>query len=68
MNLGYFCRNCISKWYRSAAEANGVDLDYDQSREIVYGMPYGEYKSRYQEPASPEKLEKFKTSETKASV
>ena len=68
MNLGYFCRNCISKWYRSAAEARGVELDYDQAREIVYGMPYGDYKARYQEKASPEQLEQFKVAETKAST
>ncbi len=68
MNLGYFCRNCISKWYRSAAESRGLDLDYDQAREIVYGMPYGEYKTRYQEKASAEQLAQFKVSETKAST
>lgn len=68
MNLGYFCRNCISKWYRSAAEARGVELDYDQAREIVYGMAYGDYKARYQEKASAEQLERFKVSETKAST
>ena len=68
MNLGYFCRNCISKWYRSAAESRGIELDYDQAREIVYGMPYAEYKTRYQEKASAEQLEQFKVSETKAST
>ena len=68
MNLGYFCRNCISKWYRAAAESRGVSIDYDQAREIVYGMPYGEYKAQYQEQASPEKLEAFKTAETKATT
>lgn len=68
MNLAYFCRNCISKWYRSAAEEVGVEVDYDQAREIVYDMPYGEYKSRYQEKATPEQLEAFKESEKKAST
>ena len=68
MNLGYFCRNCISKWYRSAAEARGVQLDYDQAREIVYGMAYGDYKARYQEKASAEQIEQFKVAETKAST
>lgn len=67
MNLAYFCRNCISKWYRSAAENQGIDLDQEQARQIVYGMPYGEYKTRYQEPASAEQLEAFKTSHGKAS-
>jgi hypothetical protein len=68
MNLAYFCRNCMSKWYRAAAEERGVELDYDQAREIIYGMPYGEYKQQYQEKASPEKLEAFKSAEKKASV
>ena len=68
MNLGYFCRNCISKWYRSAAEDRGLALDYDQAREIVYGMPYAEYKSQYQEKATDEQLERFRDAETKASI
>jgi hypothetical protein len=68
MNLAYFCRNCISKWYRSAAADRGIELDYDQAREIVYGMPYPDYKERFQEKASPEQLETFKESEKKASV
>jgi hypothetical protein len=68
MNLAYFCRNCMSKWYRTAAEERGVELDYDQAREMIYGMPYADYKARYQEKASPEKLEAFKSAEKKASV
>ena len=68
MNLAYFCRNCISKWYRSAAAEHDIDLDYDQAREIVYGMPYSDYKDRYQTKASPEKLEAFREAEKKASV
>jgi len=67
MNLAYFCRNCLSKWYRSAAADQGVDIDYDQAREIVYGMPYDEYKSRYAEPASDEQLKQFETARLKAS-
>jgi hypothetical protein len=68
MNLGYFCRNCISKWYRAAAAERGVEIDYDQAREIVYGMPYGDYKDRYQNKATPEQIEAFEESEKKASV
>jgi len=68
MNLAYFCRNCISKWYRSAAEDQGIELDNDQAREIVYGMPYADYKEQHQEPATAEQLEAFKASEQKASV
>lgn len=66
MNLAYFCRNCLSKWYASAAAEKGVQLDYDQAREIVYGMPYAEYKKRHQREASPEQLEKFAEAEKKA--
>ncbi len=68
MNLAYFCRNCMSKWYRAAAEQEGIELDYDQAREIVYGMPYREYKERHQAKASAEQLEQFKEAEKKASV
>jgi hypothetical protein len=48
MNLAGFCRNCLAKWYRAAAEERGVALDYDQAREIVYGMPYGDWKAKFQ--------------------
>jgi len=53
MNLAGFCRNCLSKWYRSAAEERGVELDYEQARELVYGMPYAEWKARYQSDSKP---------------
>jgi uncharacterized protein len=48
MNLAGFCRNCLAKWFRAAAEEHGVDVSYDQAREVVYGMPYDEWKARYQ--------------------
>jgi len=48
MNLAGFCRNCLAKWYLAAAEEKGVELDYDQARETVYGMPYSEWKDKYQ--------------------
>ena len=66
MNLAYFCRNCFSKWYRSAASERGIELDYDQAREIVYGMKYTEYKGKYSKEATPEQLEAFKESNLKA--
>lgn len=56
MILAGFCRNCLAKWYRSAAEQQGVELDYEQAREIVYGMPYGQWKAQYQAEATPEQL------------
>ncbi len=59
MNLGGFCRNCLSKWYRAAAEERGLDLDYDAAREIVYGMPYAEWKDKYQTEATAEQKAAF---------
>ena len=59
MNLAGFCRNCLSKWYRAAAEERGLDLSYEQAREIVYGMPYDEWKARHQSEASPEQQAQF---------
>lgn len=48
MNLAGFCRNCLSKWYRAEAEARGQDLSDAAAREIIYGMPYDEWKAKYQ--------------------
>ncbi|MEQ8697785.1 MAG: DUF1244 domain-containing protein [Bauldia litoralis] len=59
MNLAGFCRNCLSKWYKAAAEEKGLDLDYETAREIVYGMPYGVWKDKYQADATPEQKAKF---------
>jgi hypothetical protein len=59
MNLAGFCRNCLSKWYRAAAEERGLRLSYDEAREIVYGMPYEEWKARHQTEASPEQQAKL---------
>jgi hypothetical protein len=54
MNLAGFCRNCLSKWYRAAAEERGLELSYEEARAIVYGMPYAEWKARHQTAATPE--------------
>lgn len=48
MNLAGFCRNCLSKWYKAAAEEQGVQMDYEEARETIYGMPYAEWKDKYQ--------------------
>ncbi|EGL55005.1 MAG: DUF1244 domain-containing protein [Pseudomonadota bacterium] len=48
MNLAGFCRNCLSKWYLAAAEEKQIEMDYEQAREYVYGMPYSEWKDKYQ--------------------
>ena len=66
MNLGYFCRNCLAKWYQAAANAEGVGLDYNQAREAVYGMPYAEYKNRHQRPATAEQQAQLAESQQKA--
>ena len=59
MNLSGFCRNCLSKWYLAAAEKKNIPLDYNQSRELVYGMPYDEWKSKYQKEATEEQIKNF---------
>ena len=59
MNLAGFCRNCLSNWYRDAAVAAGVDMSKDQSREIVYGMPYEEWKAKHQKEASGDQKKAF---------
>jgi len=59
MNLAGFCRNCLSKWYAGAAKERGIELDYAEAQEAIYGMPYAEWKAKYQQEASPEQLAKF---------
>ncbi|WP_275785022.1 DUF1244 domain-containing protein [Pararhizobium gei] len=59
MNLAGFCRNCLSNWYRDAAAAGGVTIDKDASREIVYGMPYEEWRERFQRQASADQTAAF---------
>ncbi len=59
MNLADFCRNCLAKWYLAAAEEKGVAMDYDQAREVVYGMPYSEWKEQFQMKATAEQMAIF---------
>ncbi len=59
MELAGFCRNCLSRWYQEAAEARGLSLDKAGAREIVYGMPYDEWKDKYQTEATPEQKAAF---------
>jgi len=59
MNLAGFCRNCLSKWYRAAAGEHGVVLEDSVAREIIYGMPYDEWKRRYQAEATSEQKAAF---------
>ncbi|TPP11964.1 DUF1244 domain-containing protein [Rhizobium glycinendophyticum] len=59
MNLAGFCRNCLSNWYLEAAKQQGLDLTKDESREIVYGMPYDDWKAKHQREASTEQQQAF---------
>jgi uncharacterized protein len=62
MNLAGFCRNCLSNWLKEAADQKGIPLSKDQSREAVYGMPYEEWRAKYQKEASPEQKAAFEKS------
>lgn len=59
MDLAGFCRNCMSRWYQEAAEAKDLDLDKEGAREIIYGMPYAEWKAKFQTEATPEQQAAF---------
>jgi uncharacterized protein len=59
MNLAGFCRNCLSKWYKAAADEQGVELSKEEALEAIYGMPYSEWKTKHQKEASPEQMQKF---------
>ncbi len=59
MILADFCRNCLAKWYLSAAEEHNVELDYDTAREKIYGMKYEQWKSKFQTPATPEQMQAY---------
>ncbi|HXX08051.1 MAG TPA: DUF1244 domain-containing protein [Pseudolabrys sp.] len=62
MNLAGFCRNCLSNWIKEAADAKGVAMTKDESREVVYGMPYDEWRKKYQKEASPQQKIAFEKS------
>ena len=64
MNLAGFCRNCLSNWLKDAADAKGLPMSKDESREAVYGMPYDEWKAKHQSEATPAQSEAFKKSHT----
>ncbi len=65
MILANFCRNCLSKWYSASAAELGDEIDYEQAREIIYGMPYSQWKEKYQLPATAEQLEAFEAKNKK---
>lgn len=65
MNLAGFCRNCLSNWYQDAAREKGLHLSEEKAREIVYGMPYDEWKAKHQSEASPEQLARYAEAQAK---
>ena len=65
MNLAGFCRNCLADWYREAAQEKGVALEKSEAREIIYGMPYDEWRARHQREATPEQKAAFEASHPK---
>ena len=60
MNLTGFCRNCLSRWYQEAAAERGIEMSKDEGREIVYGMPYGDWKSSHQTASTPDQVDRYK--------
>ena len=64
MNLSGFCRNCLSRWYKEAADETGLKIEKEHAREIVYGMPYSVWKEKYQTDAEEDQKNKFKNSIT----
>ncbi|WP_349366005.1 MAG: DUF1244 domain-containing protein [Nitratireductor rhodophyticola] len=65
MNLAGFCRNCLSNWYRDAAEAEGIALSKEETREIIYGMPYDEWRAKHQTEATAEQKTAFEENRPK---
>lgn len=65
MILAGFCRNCLGDWYREAAEAQGQPMSKEQAREVVYGMPFAQWKQQHQQEATPEQLEAFAAAQRK---
>ncbi|MDK1490596.1 DUF1244 domain-containing protein [Sinorhizobium sp. 7-81] len=65
MNLAGFCRNCLSNWYREAAEASGIEMSKEESREVIYGMPYEEWRAQHQTDASAEQKLAFERNRPK---
>jgi len=64
MNLAGFCRNCLSKWYRAAAEDKGIAMELEEAREVVYGMPYADWKVKYQGEATAEQKAAFEKNQS----
>ncbi|MRI32766.1 DUF1244 domain-containing protein [Endozoicomonas sp. OPT23] len=65
MILANFCRNCLGKWYKTAADELGTEISDEEARERIYGMPYSEWKEKHQQPATPEQLYAFESRKNK---
>ena len=65
MILAGFCRNCLAKWYQAGADEQEVSISYDEAREAIYGMPYNDWKEKFQQKATPEQLAAFEASQNK---
>ncbi|MCB1485335.1 MAG: DUF1244 domain-containing protein [Hyphomicrobiaceae bacterium] len=65
MNLAGFCRNCLSNWMQDAAKEKGIDMSKDAARELVYGMPYAEWRAKHQTEATPEQLAAYEINRPK---
>jgi hypothetical protein len=65
MILAGFCRNCLSNWYKEAADEQGIELDLNDAQQRIYGMPYAEWKEKFQAPATPEQVERFEAARAK---
>jgi len=65
MNMAGFCRNCLSNWYADAAREGGTELSKDEAREIIYGMPFAEWKAKFQTEAAPDQLKSFEQNKPK---
>lgn len=68
MNLAGFCRNCLSKWYMAAAEEKGLQMNYEEAREIIYGMPYEQWKATYQQEATAEQQTAYEKAHKQAPI
>ena len=67
MILADFCRNCLAKWYMAEAKDKGIEIDYEAAREHIYGMPYNEWKDKYQTKATPEQMAAFEARQAQKS-
>lgn len=65
MILADFCRNCLAKWYLAAATECDMEMDYESAREVIYGMPYAEWKDKYQKSATPEQMQAYEEAQRK---